>query len=266
MKKEIREIENGVMRITTVDERWYSRPVNDKVTGLPTYEFLPSVTWICESYPKGVAFYKYLANKFSWDEAEALKKAAGERGSKVHHATELIEDGAEISIDAKVWSSGTEKEEDLTLEEYEALMSFTTWLDTAKPELLCKEITIFGDGYAGTVDRIYRFQNGDIYIVDLKTSNYIWPSHIIQLSAYSHADINYRKLGIKKAEWDNRKLGILQLGNKRAKAGYKFTNINDQFDLFLHAKAIWAYENPDAKPKQRDYPLSIKSEFRTRKG
>jgi len=79
MKKEIREIENGVMRITTVDERWYSRPVNDKVTGLPTYEFLPSVTWICESYPKGVAFYKYLANKFSWDEAEALKKAAGER-------------------------------------------------------------------------------------------------------------------------------------------------------------------------------------------
>ena len=43
MKKEITVIEKGIMRITTLDERWYTKEGRDS-GGLPTYEFSPSVT------------------------------------------------------------------------------------------------------------------------------------------------------------------------------------------------------------------------------
>lgn len=260
MKKEIREVTDNVLRVTTLDERWYVKPSKDIITGLPSYDYKKSVTWVSQYYPKGIAYYKWLANK-GWDEAESLKIAAGEKGSKVHKASEDIEKGVEIPIDAKYLNPTTGKEEELVLEEVDCIVSFRDWLDKVKPELLAIEMVVFGDGYGGTLDRIYRY-NGFIWIVDLKTSQYIWPSHEIQLSAYSHADIDYKSLGITDKEWANRKLGILQLGYRKNKAGYKFTEIEDKFDLFLVAMKIWANENPDAKPKQKDYPLTIKAECR----
>ena len=85
MKKKIIQLDNEkkVWRITTTDERWYAIENQNKETGLPEFNFLPSVTWISSFYPKGIAFYKWLANK-GWDESEALKIAAGDKGSKVH--------------------------------------------------------------------------------------------------------------------------------------------------------------------------------------
>ena len=58
MKKDIITIneEKGIIQITTVDERWYSFQTNNKTTGLPEYRYLPSVTWITEYYPKGIAY------------------------------------------------------------------------------------------------------------------------------------------------------------------------------------------------------------------
>src|SRR3990167_5217666 len=87
MQKEIRTLKDGgLVQITLVDERWYARPKMDEVTGLPvTYEFVPSVTWICGFYPKGIPFYRWLAST-GWDEAQAIKNAAGGRGSKGHQA------------------------------------------------------------------------------------------------------------------------------------------------------------------------------------
>lgn len=75
MKKIIEDIlkEKGIKRVTTADERWYIRPSTNLLTGLPGYEYVPSVTWIAGCYPKGVAFYKWLANH-GWDEAEAVPK------------------------------------------------------------------------------------------------------------------------------------------------------------------------------------------------
>jgi len=44
MKKEIREVKKGIVQITCYDERWYAKETKDKKTGLPKYEFVPSVT------------------------------------------------------------------------------------------------------------------------------------------------------------------------------------------------------------------------------
>ena len=96
-----------------------------------------------------------------------------------------------------------------------------------------------------------------IYILDLKTGKSIWQEQILQLSSYKYNDIDYKLLGITDEEWKNRKIAIIQLGYQLNKLKYKFTILEDKYELFQMAYRIWQNENPDAKPKQRDYPLVI---------
>jgi hypothetical protein len=266
MKKEIKELnkEKGIVRITVADERWYAIPAYHPTTGIPiAWEYLPSITWIASYYPKGIAFYKWLANK-GWDEAEAIKVAAGDKGSKVHQACEDIEKGIKIPLNAKYVNSTTGQPEELLTEEIDSILSFCNWLDETKPELLANELTVIGDGHAGTLDRIYRI-NGQIYIVDLKTSQNIWEEHILQVSAYAHARIDVKELKVTEEEWVNKKLAILQLGYHKNKKGWKFTEVPDKYNLFLMAKEIWKNENPDTKPLQKDYPLLLEAKIRQKK-
>ena len=98
------------------------------------------------------------------------------------------------------------------------------------------------EGYAGTIDLVCEI-DGELYIVDLKTSQYVWPEHEIQISAYKHA---YDK---------GAKLAILQLGYRRNQKGWKFTEVDDKYNLFQAAKQIWKNEVGNQKPLQKDYPL-----------
>jgi len=278
MLKEIKDIDRkaGIMRITTLNERFYVKPAKNSKTGLPIYQFYPSSTWIAGYYPKGVGFYKWLAQK-GWDEAEALKVAAGDKGSKVHYACETIDKGLPIDITKdKFINPTTGQPEELTIEEVDCVKSFTDFLEDYKPELVANEITIFGDGYAGTIDKIYRIGK-EIWVVDIKTSKQIWEEQKLQLSSYRHAEefvlngalVNYGELGITDKEWANRKQAILQLGyngyRTEGKAHYKFSEIEDKYELFIVAMQIWKNENPNSKPKEINYPLILKSQFRTLK-
>lgn len=253
MKKEIKEIDaaKGIFRVTTSDERWYTIPDKDSVTGLPTYRYIPSVTWVCGYYPKGVAFYKWLAEK-GWDESQSLKQAAGGKGSKVHKAIEMIIDGEEIRMDMKLPNKDTGIEEELTVEEYDAVVSFVEWANKMKPKFLNKEITVISKkyGYAGTVDCIAEI-DGEVYVIDWKTSQYIWPEYELQLSAYLEA---LKEVDVIK----DAKLAILQVGYRRNKNAWKWNELTPQFDLFLSARSIWAKEAGGEKPKQKDYPIAIR--------
>lgn len=246
MKKEIIDVDktNGIFRCTTSDERWYIRPGKEKKTGLPMYEFVPSVTWICGHYPKGVAFYKWLANH-GWDEAEALKEAAGDKGSKIHNAIADLLAGNKVTIESLYVNKTTQQPEPLTVEEYAAIMSFCDWFTVTKPDVMAFEFLVWNeqDGYAGTVDLKCKI-NGEVWVIDVKSGQNVWPEYELQLSAYKHADACDR-------------LGILQVGYKRNKAGYKFTETEDKFDLFLAAKKIWANETRGQSPMQKDFPLEL---------
>lgn len=273
MDKQIIEVnkEAGVYRITTLDERWYSKSTINQETGLPEIKFYPSATWIAGYYPKGMGFYKWLADK-GWDEAEAIKSAAGDKGSKIHYACEDIDKGVKISIvETRYKNPSTGQEEALSPEEVEAIDSFTRWLDETQPILCANETVVFGDSYAGTIDRIYAIPNPSfpavrqVWVLDIKSSKSIWEEYKIQLSLYSHASINYKSMGITDEEWVNRKLAILQVGYQLNKNRYKFTEIEDRADLAEIAKKLWANENPNAKPKQRDYPLFIEAKCRATK-
>lgn len=225
--------EHQIVRVTTQDERFYRKIVDGKTV------WIPSVTWIAGYLPKGTGFYKWLA-QHGWDESQALMEEAGERGTKIHRAIEMLLLGKTINYDTTI------DDRDLTADEWEAVMSFVAWFSTAKIEIINTEYTIFhpDDKFAGTIDLVCTI-NGEPYIVDFKSSQDIWPSHKIQLSAYRNA------LGNK------HKIAILQVGYRRNKAKYKFTPIEPCYDLFNAAYTIWQSENDGVQPSQKDYPLNL---------
>lgn len=265
MLKEIKKIKKGILRITSLNERWYAKVSINEKTGLKEHAYYPSSTWISSYYPKGVYFHKWLAGK-GWTEVEALKQAAADRGSRVHYACQDLDDGKEIKITDKYLNPSTKEKQELSKDEVDCIISYRDFLDELKPLLLAQEITSFGDVYAGTADKIFSIGNGknkQIWIVDLKTSQSIWPEHELQISSYSHMYFDYKKMGIKDKEWQDRKLAILQIGYKKNRKGYKFTEVKDKYNLFRNvAYKIWKNENPDIKPKERDYPMVIFSRFR----
>lgn len=251
MKKEIRTVKDGIVQITSVDERWYARPTADPETGLPAkWEFVPSVTWICGFYPKGIGFYKWLANT-GWDEAEAIRQARGEKGSKVHQAVGDLLEGKTVKMDDAYINRTTGQPEELSLEEYECLMAFRDWWADAKPTLIAREFVLWGDGYAGTGDLLCTIK-GEPWLIDLKTSQYVWPEHELQVSAYKHALPDALSLANHAP-----KLGILQVGYRANKRKWKLTPVEDQYDLFLAARAIWQKETAGQEVSQKDYPLAL---------
>ncbi len=261
MKKIIKTIDekNGILQITTVDERFYAKPSLNQTTGLPEYQFIPSVSWICSYFPKGIAFFKWLAEK-GWDESESIKMEAGEKGSKVHKATEEIDKGEKVSIDSKFINPTTEQLEELSFEEYHCLWTYTKWLEETKPTLLATEFNIFTPLYGGTIDRLFVI-DGEVWLVDLKTGQNIFPSHVLQISAYKHG-LEFNEEIMKKLKElgktiDDIKLATLQLGYRKNKNGYKFTEQDDKYNIFLSVYELWKDENFGKSPAQKDYPLFL---------
>ena len=251
MKKEIRQVSDDgkQVQITIADERWYLKIEQDDDGKVISQKEYPSVTWIADHYPKGIGFYKWLADK-GWDEAEGIKNAAGNKGSKVHQAVEDLLLGNEVTMEGEYRNAKGDMEE-LTLEEYECLMSFDEWFKEAKPKILQTELTLFNEehNYAGTADFICEI-DGERTLIDFKTSAQIWPSHKLQISAYKHA---------LPEEYSCEKTAILQLGYRKNKyKKWKLTPVEDHFDLFLASQLIWKQECSTVQVFKKDYPTSLK--------
>lgn len=244
--KEIRQVLDDITRITTWDERWYVQTETDEDGNITRIIEFPSVTWIADSYPKGMWFATWLA-KHGLDEAQAIRDAAGDKGHKVHQAITKILRGESIGLDSAVENSETGALEPISLAEYECVMAFVDWFKTVDPVVVDNERVLFNEEhrFAGTADFLCQI-DGQMYLIDFKTSQYIWPSHEIQVAAYAHT------LPVMPT-----KLAILQLGYQRNKNAYKLTEIKDKFGLFLATKEIWANEHGTKKLLQKDYPNEI---------
>lgn len=250
MKFETREVKDNLLQITTQDERHYF----DKVANV----FRPSITWVTGMYPKGKEFYKWMAS-IGWDEAEALKVEAGDKGTRVHTAIEELEKGNVVKFDSKFHSRATGKEEELTAEEYAAVMSFAAWYNVTQPEIIHTEIAVFepsskrfSHGFGGSIDLVCRI-DGQLWIIDFKTSKSVFLSHKIQLSAYKH-------IIEKMFPGEEVKIAVLQVGYAKNKKHYKFTECEDCFNLFEVAYRIWENEVKYKDVQQKDYPLEIRLE------
>lgn len=237
-----------ITQITLPDERFYK--VNEK--------FYPSVTWILDSYPKGIGFYQWVAAK-GWDGAEAIKEAAGDRGSKVHNAIVDLINGKTVKW-GDSYSSGLKSPELLSIGEYEALMSFVSFWKICKPKLIESETVCHSTryGFAGTIDFV-GIIDGKVTVLDWKTGSKIWPSHALQVGAYAYAIHEMKKYKIHQT-------GIVRLGSKH-KNGYELKlydakESKSAFNGFLAVKNVFEIEHKDAQPRQWEIPeqLSIKVE------
>ena len=285
MKKEIRvaDKKRGIVQVTIADERWYMRQSEDKATGLPVFLAVPSVTWIAGHYPKGIGFYKWLADK-GWDESQAIKQAAGDKGSKVHEAISAILGGMEVRIDSKFLNKTTGKSEELTLEEVDCIKSFIDWRTEFEKDYIIESIAwdmvVFSEihNYAGTIDYIVRLtpkEDGKNplkltgptpFVVDFKTSKQVWTEYELQVSAYREGIVNGENPVYSRNEngtegkiidMSGLRTAILQVGYNLNRAGWKWNMIEDKFSVFLAAQFIWKNESSTQSPKVRDYPMVL---------
>ena len=264
MQKIIKDLDpkRCIVQVTIADERWYLKSSIDPITNLPVYKAVPSVTWIAGHYPKGIGYYKWLG-EHGWDESQALMREAGDKGSKVHLAISDILDGREVRIDSKYINKSTGQIEELTFEEVECIMSFIAWKATLESfEPIAWDVVVYSDihNFAGSVDLIAKV-NGVLYIIDFKTSQQMWPSHEMQVSAYRVATENgenpMEDAQGKMIDMSGLKTAILQIGYKKNKAGWKWNEVNDVFALFKNAQAIWARECEGQDIKKRDIPVVL---------
>lgn len=267
MRKEIRRVDEGrgIMQITLIDERWYSREALDPATGLPKMEFRPSSTWIASCYPKGIGYYRWLAEN-GWDESQALMREAGEKGSKVHAAISAIIEGQEVRIDSKFVNPNTEKEEELTLAEIDCIKSFVDWKASKKEIVpIAWDKTLWSDQHnvAGSLD-LLALIDGRLTLVDFKTSQYVWPSHEIQMNIYKKLLENGENPITHKGrllDTSSIDMLLLQVGYLKNRNRYKENVIRPDFELVTYAQGIWRKETEGKAagevPYTRDYPIVL---------
>jgi hypothetical protein len=241
---------NEAKRIEILDERFYKSKIEDK--------YYPSVTTILEAYYKGYGFNEWL-KQVGYNADEIMRKA-GEQGTNVHNMIEAYLQGFKIS-----WIDENNKPR-YTLNEWQMFCKFIEFFEKYKPELMVQEFTLVSDKlrFGGTVDFIGKI-NGEIWLLDWKTSNYLHKTYELQLAAYAMA---WNELN---PENKIQRTGILWLNSATRGEDKKGLSIQgkgwqikefdrhyeDAFKLFLHTQAIWEEENPSYKPKNLEYKMEF---------
>jgi hypothetical protein len=234
-------------QLTFLDSRFYSTEDGG---------FVPSVTTILECYPKGAAYYNWL--KENGKDADEIRDEAGRRGSVVHKLTEFYDAGYEVSLINPQGQIEYKLNEWAMFERYVNFRSrFQFVTDSIELNIISKEL-----GYAGTIDRIIDM-DGEKILLDIKTSNAIYPSYWLQLAAY-------RSLLMNKAGIRVNKVAILWLNAKTRTEGKKGDvqgigwqlitkdDTDKELELFNATLNLWAAENTTSKPKSLTYQISHK--------
>jgi hypothetical protein len=234
-------------QLTFLDSRFYSTEDGG---------FVPSVTTILECYPKGAAYYNWL--KENGKDADEIRDEAGRRGSVVHKLTEFYDAGYEVSLINPQGQIEYKLNEWAMFERYVEFRSrFQFVTDSIELNIISKEL-----GYAGTIDRIIDM-DGEKILLDIKTSNAIYPSYWLQLAAY-------RSLLMNKAGIRVNKVAILWLNAKTRTEGKKGDvqgigwqlitkdDTDKELQLFNATLNLWAAENTTSKPKSLTYQISHK--------
>ena len=204
--------------------------------------YYPSVTQILTSFPQSPFLTKWVADH-GWEESQAIKTEAGEKGTQVHSAVERLLKGSELD------------QQNYSLPEWWKLNTFWAWYKDFKPEVIKTELMVFSKKhkYAGMTDCVYKTKEG-LAIIDFKTSGSIYDHFPLQVAAYAQA---YEEMFKEKIY----QTAILQLGAKN-KNGYRFViqdNWRDNFKSFLAVKKIFEYQyGPDYIPQILELPNIIK--------
>jgi hypothetical protein len=235
-------------QLTFLDSRWYTTEGGG---------YVPSVTTILECYPKSASFYEWL--KKNGEESDTIRDEAGRRGSIVHGLTEQFDNGEEVSLMDSEGYIGYK------LSEWSMFEKYVEFRRRFPFTILETEMNIVSEilGFAGTLDRVIEFEGRKI-LVDIKTSNTIYPSYWLQLAAYEKLLSTEAKITVDDVAilWPNAK--TLTEGKKGTYQGKGYQlifrgedSIKD-WNLFQATQKLWQAENGTSKPREMVYQLSHK--------
>ena len=240
--------EQKIIRIDNYcfDERFYQKIID----GVKYYQ--PSVTYILGcAYPSDFGLMEWrgdVGNK----RAEEILEETSEDGSFVHDAIHKILTGESIS--SELISTKFSPKRSLKIKR--CLRSFLDWHKEHKPETIALEETVWNDaiGAAGTRDFKCKI-NGEVYVIDFKTSKSIRNAHKVQVCAYGLFDKSDH-------------VALLHLGNT-TKKGYSFNVLDaedrEKFTTQFHgANNLFKIMNPNAKPNSEVFPEHFKIETKTK--
>lgn len=203
--------------------------------------WLPSVTTILGAvYPKSQFLIDWQIENGK-EESERIRDEAAEEGRKIHSYIEDLTKGLVIPAEA------------VTPKARRCIKAFLTWYDEYKPEIISVEQQVYNvdKGYAGTIDMVARV-NGEVTVVDFKTSNAVHESYRVQVAAYVQA---YNMTATEPAT----KAFILHLNSKNKQGyGYNEVKVIDNQIIWNSCLNMFKTLFPDAAPNIKEYPLEFK--------
>ncbi len=243
------EIDPSAKQITVLDSRFYQRKPD---------VFYPSVTYVLSSFPKGKFFENWL--KDVGHSSSYIVKKASEEGTQVHNAAEDYLAGKEITwID----DYGNAK---YSLDVWRMILRFTEFWAEYKPELISCEEHLFSDTLkiAGTADLVVKI-NGEIWMLDIKTSNSIHDTYNLQLACYTQAwnecfDTPIQRRGILWLKSSSR--GNDKTGKRMKGRGWEIkespNTLQEDISVFSNLYEIFKVSVGKLKPLTEIYPTSVK--------
>jgi hypothetical protein len=243
------EIDPSAKQITILDSRFYQRKPN---------VFYPSVTYVLSSFPKGKFFENWL--KDVGHSSSYIVKKASEEGTQVHNAVEDYLAGKEITwID----DYGNAK---YSLDVWRMILRFTEFWAEYKPELISCEEHLFSDTLkiAGTADLVVKI-NGEIWMLDIKTSNSIHDTYNLQLACYTQSwnecfDTPIQRRGILWLKSSSR--GNDKTGKRMKGRGWEIkespNTLQEDISIFSNLYEIFKVSVGKLKPLTEIYPTSVK--------
>jgi genome maintenance exonuclease 1 len=244
------EIDQDAKQVNFLDTRFYKKGE----------KYYPSVTSVLQYFPKNKFFENWL--KDVGHNSDIIVRKAANEGTQVHEAIEDYLLGKEIT-----WLNEY-SEAKYSMDVWKNILKFDEFWKQVKPTLIESEIHLFSDEakIAGTCDLVLEV-DGEIWILDIKTSNSLHTSQDLQTAAYA-------KMWNETFEEKVVRAGILWLkSSKRGpdKSGKKIQgkgwevyessrSIEENWDFFQKILDLYHLENPDAKPAFESFPLSVKLE------
>lgn len=219
--------------------------------------YYPSVTTILQYMPKNKFFETWM--KDVGHNADLIMRKAGKEGTQVHEAAEDLVEGKEVS-----WMDdyGRAKYSQIV---WEMILKFADFWKTYKPELISSEQFVWSDEhkFAGTADIVCKM-NGEVWLIDIKTSNSIHKSYDLQLASYAKGLEESRDIKIDRTAilW----LKAQSRGPSKQKKviqgkGWKLLQIDEiekNFELFKLIYKLYELENPNTEPIYNSYPTTVK--------
>ena len=244
----ILEISDDHKQITLPDGRYYQR----------NGEYYPSVTYVLSHYPKGKFFEDWL-KKVGYS-ADYIVKKASEEGTQVHEMIEAYLNGEEL----KFLEHGRPM---YAPNIWQMFLRFVDFWEEYKPTLIEAEIHLFSDELkiAGTCDMVCEI-NGELWIIDFKTSNYLQTTYDLQTAIYAKC---FEECFGKKVD----RTGILWLKSSKRRAkkdkmqgkGWEMYESprtqEDNLNIYRAVRTLFDIENPNHKPAFTEFRTTAKRDL-----